>query len=190
MRWAVYLAVLILAIVLDTSFTGLFAIGEVRPAVTPCVVVFVCLHAQRQTSLWAAFVAGLLVDLTNPSLFAGEQPYHLIGPAALGYVLGAQLVLPLRSMVVRRNPLAAGVLVLLFCLASMLVTTAIFSARGWYAGTNPPWMPDRSALAYLGRESLRAVASGALAVVAILPLQAASGAFGFLAAAPWSARRG
>lgn len=189
MRWGVFLAFLLLATVLDTSFMPVFSVGEIRPAVTPLLAVFVCLHAQRSTALWACLVAGLAVDLTHPAFFDGTRPYHLIGPTALGYVLGAQLALPLRSMMVRKNPLAVGVLVAAFSIASVLVTTAIFSARGWYAGTIPPWMPERSALAYLGVESLRALANGAVAMVAILPLHAATNVFGFAAAAPWVPRR-
>lgn len=190
MRWGVFAIALVVALVLDTSFMPVFSIGAVRPTVTPCLVVFVLLHAQRHLGLWAAFAAGLAVDIASPALFDGTVPYHVIGPTALGFVFGAQLAHPLRSMVVRRNPLAVGVLVALFSIAATLVTTAIFSARGWYAGSAPPWMPERSALAFLGIESLRALASGAVAIVAVLPLNGAVGLFGFTAAAPWAPRRG
>lgn len=190
MRWGVFAIALAITLVLDGAFMSVFAIGSMRPFLTPCLVVFVCLHAQRHIGLWAALLAGLAVDVTSPALFDGTVPYILIGPTALGFVFGSQLALPLRSMVVRRNPLAVGVLVCLFALASMLVTTAIHSVRGWYTGPLPPWMPERSALSYLGIESLRAVYSGLIAIVAILPLNAFASLFGFTAAAPWTPRRG
>lgn len=192
MRWGVFAIFLVVAIVLDTAFMQVFAVGTVWPLLVPTLVTFVAMYAQRSTALWAAFAAGILVDCTSPSFgfFDGPRPYHLIGPTALGFVLGAQFVLPLRTMVIRKNPLALAALTVLFSIASMLVTTSIFSARGWYAGTLPPWMPHGAALRYMGGETMRAVGSGAIALLLAIPLNQSFGLFGFAAAAPWSPRRG
>ncbi|MDZ4830790.1 MAG: hypothetical protein SGJ09_11415 [Phycisphaerae bacterium] len=192
MRWGVFIVMLLVGIVLDTSFMQVFAVGTVWPAIVPALVTFVALHATRPTALWAAFLAGLLVDCTSPSIafLDGVRPYQLIGPTALGFVLGAQLVLPLRSMVVRRNPLALGVLTILFVLATMVVTTAIYSARGWYAGTLPPWMPTGTAVRYMGTEALGAMSSGAIAVLIAIPLNRTLVILGLAGSAPWSPRRG
>jgi hypothetical protein len=113
----------------------------------------------------------------------------MIGPSILGFVVGTQLVLPLRTMVVRKNPLSLGLVTALFSLIAMLVTTAIFSARVWYAGTLPPWAPNGSALAHMANESLRAIANGALAILLAIPFHTFLGAFGFAGTSPWSPRR-
>jgi hypothetical protein len=188
-KWGLYLVLLVVAVVLDTSFTQVFAIGEVQPSVTPALVVFVAMYAQRPTLLWAAFVAGLLVDLAQPSLYMGTRPYQLIGPTILGFVFGAAIVLPLRTIVVRKNPLAFAFLVLVFALGAMVVATAIHSARGWYAGTLPPWMPEGRALAWMWLGFLDACATAVLAIILSFPLHGLIGAFGLSGAAPWSARR-
>jgi hypothetical protein len=85
----------------------------------------------------------------------------------------------MRSIVVRRNPLAFGVLVILFCLGAMLLTTAIYSVRSWYAGTMPPWLPEGRALGWMGLEAMKALSSGCLGVVLAWPLQKLTGALGF-----------
>lgn len=193
MKWWAFLPLALIAVVLDTSFMPVAAINEIVPRVTPALVVLVALYAHRQTAIAAAIVAGLLVDLNTTELHDGVRPYVLIGPTALGYVLGASIVLPLRSMVVRRNPFAFGVLVAIFSLGAMLVTTFIFSVRGWYAGPTPPWLaeaPQGTALGWMGVEALRALWSGAIGIVASVPLQRFAGALGFSGSAPWSHRRG
>lgn len=190
MKWWAFLPLLLLAVVFDTSFAQVFSIGRVFPAATPALVVLVAMYAQRQTALWAALIAGLFVDLNTTALFDGVRPYVLIGPNALAFVLGTAIVLPMRSMVVRRNPLAFGFLVLFFCLGAMLLTTSIYSVRGWYAGTTPPWLPESRAFGWMGIESLKAVSSGCLAVVLAWPLQKCAPLLGFSGNAPWSSRRG
>ncbi|MDZ4753988.1 MAG: hypothetical protein SGJ11_05770 [Phycisphaerae bacterium] len=190
MTWPTFLILLVVAVVLDSSFAPVFAIEGVQPDFTPALVVFVAMYAARPTTMWAAFVGGLLVDLTTPALFEGLRPYQLIGPTILGYVFGAMVVIPLRTIVVRKNPLAFGFLVVLFAIAAMLVTTSIHSARGWYAGTLPPWMEEeQTALRWMWHGTLEAVASGVLAILLAWPLQRMLGAFGFSGAAPWSSRR-
>lgn len=191
MRWGVYVVFLFLAVVLDTAFLQVFAFQGVWPAATPCLVTFVALYAQRPHVLWAAALAGFLVDCTSPSLarFDGIFPYRVIGPTVLAYVMATQVLLPLRSMIVRKNALSLGATTAIFALAAMLVITAIFSARGWYAGSVPPWSGGGTALRHMGAESLRAIASGALAVLLAYPLNMAIGSFAFAGTSPWSIRR-
>jgi rod shape-determining protein MreD len=190
MKWWAFFVLALVAVVLDTSFMPVAEIQEVAPRLMPALVVLVALYADRQTALAAAVVAGIIVDLNTTELFDGVRPYVLIGPTALGYMLGTSLVLPLRSMVVRRNPFAFGFLVAVFSLGAMLVTTFVFSLRGWYAGTTPPWMPEGRALGFMGLEALRALWSGAISVLIAVPLQRLTPALGFTGSAPWSQRRG
>ena len=190
MKWWAYVPLVLIAVVLDTSFMPVAAIGEIVPRVTPALVVLVALYAHRQVAFAAAIVAGLVVDLNTTELVEGLRPYVLIGPTALGFLLGTAIVLPLRSMVVRRNPLAFGFLVAFFSLGAMLVTTLIFSVRGWYS-SSPPWIEGGGrALGWMGVESLRALWSGCVAVILSYPIHRCTSVLGFSGSAPWSSRRG
>ncbi|MCA9283728.1 MAG: hypothetical protein KDA22_00835, partial [Phycisphaerales bacterium] len=105
MRWGVFLIFALLAVVVDTSLVGALEIRGVMPAVAPLLAAFIALSAPPVTAMWACLVIGLLLDLSNPRMIGADQVFHLIGPYALGYLFAANLVLPLRAMVFRRNPL-------------------------------------------------------------------------------------
>ena len=127
MRWGVFILALAVCLTLDISFLQVLAIGPIFPGVCGALVVYVALFAPRQTALWAALITGVMLDLGSPALFGESQMVHVIGPHALGYVFGAYLVLLLRSIVVRRNPLTVGMLVLPCLLAASLVYMGIWS---------------------------------------------------------------
>ncbi|MFO0873224.1 MAG: hypothetical protein U0575_04545 [Phycisphaerales bacterium] len=163
MRWGVFLVVALVAAACDTSLTALLSIGTIVPQLMPLVAVFVALAAPRTTVLWACLFMGLVVDLCSPAFDAQLRPLHLAGPHALGYLFAANLVLPLRTMVLKRNPLTLGALTAIFSMAASLVVVALWSVRTWYP--DPPVVfGGDSALTELGRAGLRALYSGAIAV--------------------------
>lgn len=139
MRWGVFILALAICLTLDLSFFQALAIGPVFPGVCGALVVYVALFAPRQTALWAALVTGIMLDLGSPALWGMDRIVHVIGPHALGFVFGAYLVLLLRSIVVRRNPLTVGMLVLPCLLAVSLVYMGIWSIRDIYSETHLPW---------------------------------------------------
>lgn len=135
----VFVVALALCLGLDTAFLDLIAVGGVHPSATATLMVFVALFAPRSTALWAALAAGLVMDLLSPVAVADGRPLHLPGPFALGFVFGTQLVLLLRSMVFRRNPVAVGLLTLPYLLAVSLAYVALWSIRGFLPGSGVPW---------------------------------------------------
>lgn len=163
MRWIVFVIALAVALSLDSSFLQVLAIGPVFPGICGALVVFVALFAPRLTALWAALITGLMLDLGSPSISGEGLAFHVIGPHALGFVLGAYLVVLLRSVVVRRNPFTVGMLVLPCLLAMSAVSMAIWSVRGFYSDAPVPW-GDGSIGGELGRSIGWAVYSALLAI--------------------------
>lgn len=103
--------------------------GGASPSLVVPFVVFIALHAPTTPALWTAILMGLCVDLTTQR---GPEGLVIVGPNALGFLLGAYFVLTIRGFMIRRNP---WVLVLLSILTSMLagiVVVAIFSFRKIY----------------------------------------------------------
>ncbi|MEC8558467.1 MAG: hypothetical protein VXY94_00155 [Planctomycetota bacterium] len=163
MRLTVFIVFLVLAVVLDTRFMEAFRIGPILPSISATLAVFVVLCAPAQVALWACFTIGLLLDFSDFAIYQGTTTYCLVGPYTLGFVFGANLVLPLRSMVFSRNPLTFGILTVLFLLAVSVLYIALWQFRGLYPGSPPPWV-EPTVLGELGRRLLCALYSGALAI--------------------------
>lgn len=96
------------------------------------IVVLIALCAPPLATLWAALVIGVLLDLTAPFTTTTSGTIFVIGPSAIGMVLGAQFVLLVRGMVIRRNPLtlvflsmAAGVIIAICTVAHITVREVI-----------------------------------------------------------------
>jgi hypothetical protein len=66
--------------------------------------------------------------------------YH-IGPGAIGMVLGAQFVLLVRGMVIRRNPLTLVVLSVSAGIIAAICTVAIITVRQWIWADPIEWAP-------------------------------------------------
>ena len=175
MRWPAFIIALAVTLTLDQAFLQVLAIGPVFPGCTATLVVFVALFAPRSTSMWAAFIAGLMIDLAQPAIMNGNEPYHVIGPSTLGYVLGTYLVLLIRPMIFRRNPLSLGMLCFPFLLAVGVIYIAMWSIRGFYPDTGVPW--GQSAVT---REFARILGQAVYSAILAIPL-------GWILLASWPA---
>lgn len=181
MNWLVFAVVALAAAALDGGFTAALALGSARPSLLPAVVAFVALHGPRRTALWAAFAAGVMADLLDPSYGASGIPFRVIGPNALGFAFGTTTVLLLRSMVFRRNPLTLGFLSAVLAIGVTLVTAAIFSARRFWSDEVPPWggMPVQP---WILRQFLSDLVTGAWAIPLAWPLNASLARWDFFSA--------
>lgn len=186
MNWLVFAVAALLAAALDGGFTAALAIGWARPSLLPAVVTFVALHGPRRTTLWAAFAAGLVADLLEPSIGAAGVPFHVLGPNALGYSFGAAAVLLLRSMVFRRNPLTLGFLTAVLAIGVTLVTAAILSARRLWGDEVPPWGPE-PVQPWILRQFATDLVSGLWAIPLAWPLNASLERWDFfsIGSRPW-----
>lgn len=186
MNWLVFIACGLVVAALDGGFSAALSIGPFRPALLPAVVAFVALHGPRRTTLWAAFAAGILVDLLQPSIGAAGVPFHVLGPNALGYAFGATAVLLLRSMVFRRNPLTLGFMTAVLSIGITLVTAAVFSARRFWSDESPPWQGE-AVQPWILRQFVADLLSGLWAIPLAWPLNASIERWDFFSVGrrPW-----
>ncbi|MDG2424837.1 MAG: rod shape-determining protein MreD [Phycisphaerales bacterium] len=136
MRWLVFIIAALIAVGLDSGFSGIFTLrgaGFLTPSFAACLLAFVALLAPPVSVIWAAWFLGLLADL-SPGLGEAGGGIQLIGPHALGYPLGAWVVLNFRTWMFRRRVLTISLLTFLCVLVAGLVQTAIGILRFWL-----PW---------------------------------------------------
>lgn len=150
-------------IVLDASFMPVLRVGEIWPAATPGLVAFVALWASRPTVPWAAFLLGLLQDLSTPVVGADGEVIRLLGPAALGWLFGTAALLPLRRVLLRRHPFAIGAATVVLSFLAGLVWGAIWVLRSLLLGEAPPG-PSGGGVAVLGTVGLDSIANGVVAI--------------------------
>lgn len=162
MRIGVFIVSLLLVVVIDTRLMEMLRIGSIVPGLAGTLAVFLVLAAPRRSALWACLSIGLLLDFNVEAIYMGS-PYHLIGPYTLGFLFGANLILPLRSMVFNRNPLTFGLLTFLFLIAVTVVYVALWRIRGYYADTLPVW-GTAGAMTEFGRLFFWALYSGGIAI--------------------------
>ena len=167
MRWGTFIIFGVVAVVLDTSFMQVLRIGQVVPCVSATLAVFIAMSAPRTTALWAALLLGLALDATDMTLIGREFGFHLFGPFALGFFFGGNLVLGLRGLMLRYNPLTIGFLVMVFMFCVTLVRVMIWTIRSWYSEqVFIPWAPG-GPLDALWNGILVALYSGLLAVIPV-----------------------
>lgn len=178
MRWIVFVVLAALALAFDEGIGGVLALGDtwhIQPSLCGVLAVFVALSAPRPNAVWACWILGLLLDLSNPMTTAGGRVVHLVGPYALGFAAGGQLILLGRTMVFRRRALTIGVMTFVLLLVVHAVAVMIFVIRSWYPG-DPVFWTESSLGSVLVERFLMAVYSGIFAIpagwllVATMPL--------------------
>jgi len=150
MRWSVFILTAYVALLLQAGLGNLLAYGD--SAVTPSFLlilgVFIGMWAPPQTVAWAMLILGLLTDLTHAYPIGDTQMVWLIGPASLGYLLGAMAICQLRSMVFRDSALALAVMVFMVGILVHLAAIALLAIRGW------PWLPGEPIIGYSATHAL------------------------------------
>lgn len=132
------------------------ALGFGSPGVAPSFVfvllTYIAMSATPRQTAWASIILGLLMDLTNPFTLHGRlQPSVIVGPHALAFLVGSQLVLTLRGVMIRRNPFTLGFLafvgsiVAAITLVGVVSVRSIFENRDWHA-THQLWVGLKSAV--------------------------------------------
>jgi len=171
MNWLTFAISAFLAWALQLGLRGLLALpdaGGVAPSFLLILMVFVALHAAPTTAAWAGLLVGLLVDLLPgpiPIAPAGRPgaSQEIIGPAAVGYLLGAYAVVQLRGLVFRESLLTLCVLVFVAGFVVELYVVTLYSIRGFGFIPAEP-VHQWSAFGELGRRLLRAVYSALFAL--------------------------
>lgn len=183
MSWILFSIVAWFILGLELALRELLQVGPggIAPNFVLPLMVFVALWAPARVAIGAAFCLGLLVDLTGPILIDGVTQ-TVAGPHALGYMLGAALVLNTRGAVMRRNPVTLIVLTILAGVVCSLVVVFLHSIRDLYEPF--AWRPTAELLVRLASSLYSALAAAILGIIlfALLPL------FGFPAGVPHGGR--
>ncbi len=178
MKWIVAIPILFVALVLDVSFMPIFDLGGITPRLVVIVVAFAAMHVDGSIVRWFALLTGFLMDLSEPSLSGPRAPLYLIGPSTLGMLFGVEVLLSIRGMLIRKNPLSVGFVSLLLSLTNGLFWTAWWALRSWYPDSPPPW-GDGSALRAFGMQFLASISTGICGIPVGFFLLRFSGAWGF-----------
>jgi cell shape-determining protein MreD len=169
MRWTVFLITAYVVLAFDTGLRRVLALHSldgISPSFVASLVVFVSLFAPRTTALWAAWLLGMLMDLSDGYMQAAARPIqlYLVGPYALGYVFGSFLILQLRALVFRKRLLTFALLTFMCVLAVSLVAVFIFVIRSLYPEVPVAYLQQNSAIGELVHRLGIAIYSALLAI--------------------------
>jgi len=180
MRWTVFLIFAYLFLAVEIGLDRLLEYGGVSPSFLLILGVFVGLSAPRMTVVWTMLILGLLTDLTYGHTMSDGRLLWLTGPATLGYLCGALVVLQLRALVVRESAISLAVMVFVVGVFVHLVVVAILTLRGLPWPTASP-IADWSAADELAGRFFELLYSAILALPLGFVLARTEPLFAFLA---------
>lgn len=127
--------------------------------------ILIAMAAQPARAVWPCVVIGLLMDLTSSVPAHSGEPV-VIGPWALGMALAAHLVLALRAMMMRRNPMTLAFLSLVGMAVAQIAVVAILTGRNLVYG-DMAWSAGAELVRRLGSAVYTGVLALAMSVVLI-----------------------
>jgi len=175
MRWSLVLLVAAILLGLEQAVKGPLAVGSttIAPSFVIPLVVFIALFAPPLTAMWTALLVGLVVDLATV-WSNGVTELVVVGPSALGYLIGAYFVLTVRALLYRRNPITLMAMSVVAAALAGVFFVAVHSIRMMY--TDAYSFP---ALTELGHRLLASVYTGAAGLVMAFALFPMMPLFGF-----------
>lgn len=179
MNWLTFAVVAWVCFGLELGLKGGLRIGpSIAPSFVMAYAVYLALLAPHRTALWTSFILGLLCDLTAKiGLVELDRTVTLVGPHTLGYLLAGQLVVTMRAMMIRKNPLTMAVLAVLASAVAAVVVVAVYSVRSIVFGDPLAIQPTSELIQRLASS----VYTGLLALVMSLVLIPMAPAFGLQA---------
>jgi len=133
-NWLVFAILSWVALGLEQGFRPALQVGSVNiaPSFVLILLVFISLWVRASSVIPAALILGACLDMLNKVPTETGESVVILGPWALGGALGAFLILNLRAMVFRRNPLTLAVLCFIAAFAAQVVVLAILMFRASY----------------------------------------------------------
>ncbi|MFW6336153.1 MAG: rod shape-determining protein MreD [Phycisphaeraceae bacterium] len=127
MSWLVFALMTYLLTALQEGLSPLWSIpvgraAEAAPSLLLVLLCFVSLLATGATSLWVALLLGLIADALSGT--------PIVGPHALGFMLGSYVVLQLRALVFRESVFTLAFMTLAAGLFAHLAAVALLAIRG------------------------------------------------------------
>ena len=131
MNWLIFALVAYLMLILESGFSSVTFLGDVSFLLI--LLVYVGLMAPAPVVAWSSLVVGLLMDLRP-----GPVEHIIIGPVALGCLVGTYALLQLRSFVFRQSIFTITVMVFAVGIFLQIIVVTLFSARGMQFITAEP----------------------------------------------------
>lgn len=162
MRWLLFFITTYAAAALSVGLGGLVSVGasNLRPDLLLVLLAFLALQAPQHTALIAALILGLTRDtLASP---VPDAP-GLVGPFAVGFVVGHFAILQLRHLLVRDSIITLALMVLAAGLFAHLTAAALLTLRGLpFLAAQP--VPGWSALGQIGSRLVEILYTGLFAL--------------------------
>jgi rod shape-determining protein MreD len=125
---------------LQNGLTPLWTVRQTTPNLLLILAVFIGVSAGRTTVMGSMLILGLLLDLQPGPL---RDSGIIVGPHAVGFLVGGYAVLQLRNLLFRESVITIVLLVLAVGGFAALVETVLYVLRGlpWLAGDPLDWSP-------------------------------------------------
>ncbi|MEM1107066.1 MAG: hypothetical protein AAGH99_00050 [Planctomycetota bacterium] len=174
MNWAAFCITAYVFFALQSGLSDAWAVSDATPNLLLILAVFVGVSARKPAVPWAMLIIGVLLDLLPGPL---ENQGTILGPQAVGYLVGAYAVLQLRHLLFRESTVTIVLLVFAVGGFAALVETLIYALRGlpWLAGEGLGW----GATEQLWRRLQELIYTAALAVPVGWLLQLSRKLWGF-----------
>lgn len=176
MNWLVFTAAAWVLLGLELGLRDLLRLGtsNIAPSFVLAFLAYIAMYAPPATVTFASLILGVAIDLSWPRELRDGQTLTVVGPYALGCLLGGQLVITMRGLMMRRNPLTLAFLATLAALVTQVIVVAFHTLRAifWNEG---PW----SASGELVERFASSLYTGVLALVLSLLLLPLAPLIGF-----------
>lgn len=179
MSWPLFAVVAWVLFGAEIGFKDALRLGPtgVAPSFIIPLLVFVAIGAPQHVVWWTSFTLGLVMDLTfNVELLHGAPPATIVGPYTLGFLLAGQLVITMRGLMMRRNPLTVAFLSVVAAAVCQIVVVGFYTARSAF-GDPIVFNPTSELIARLGGALLTG-ATGLVLALLLTPLAPALGLSG------------
>lgn len=160
---------------MQLGLTPAWIVGGATPNLLLILAVFVGVSARKSAVPWAMLILGLLLDSQHGPLADGNL--ILLGPHAVGYLVGAYVVLQLRNLLFRESVITIVLMVFAVGGFAALVETLIYAVRGlpWFAHDPLGWSTTQQ----LWRRLQEILYTAAVAIPVGLLLQSTRRFWGF-----------
>ncbi len=138
MNWIVFTITAYVLFALQAGLAPAWAFGNATPNLLLILAVFVGVSAARHATPWALLILGVLLDLQPGPL---AEHGVILGPHALGYLVGAYAVLQLRNLLFRESLLTIVIMVFAVGGFAALIEAVVYALRGlpWMFAEPLPW---------------------------------------------------
>ncbi|MCH2142391.1 MAG: hypothetical protein MK077_05280 [Phycisphaerales bacterium] len=146
MRWIAFLIAAMIAVAIDSGLVGVFTIrplASATPSLAAVLLAFVALQTRPSTARWAAWVLGIMLDL-SPTAAGAVGGIPIIGPRTLGCIAAVQVILLVRPVLFRRRIVTIAVMSGVTWATIGLIAAAVETIRWWLPWTHAMAPPPAS----------------------------------------------